>query len=119
MVIGDVIMKRILFMKNYFMTRTKETKFFMILSFVILVVTMLYIPKNVFAHNTTRREKTIVSVQIQEGDSLWSIASEYMSREYKSVKHYVKEIKRTNNLTSDTIHTGCHLIVPYYRTVTE
>lgn len=58
--------------------------------------------------------KSYTSIEIQSGDSLWSIASEYMTEEYGSVQEYMKEIKSLNGLRSDEIHAGKFLVVPYY-----
>ena len=56
------------------------------------------------------------SITIEEGDSLWSIAQEYRSDAYASTQEYVDELKQLNGLSSETIHTGQHLVVPYYGT---
>ena len=56
------------------------------------------------------------SITIEQGDSLWSIAQEYRSSEYKDVQEYIDEIVQLNGLTSKTIHEGQHLIVAYYDT---
>ncbi|MDO5293028.1 MAG: LysM peptidoglycan-binding domain-containing protein [bacterium] len=64
--------------------------------------------------NTVTREQQVKSIQIQEGDSLWSIAKENFSSEYDSIDQYVKDIKECNNISSDTIHAGKYLIIPYY-----
>lgn len=56
------------------------------------------------------------SITIEKGDSLWSIANEYITDDYEDTKEYVKELKELNNLTSDTIHEGQHLLVAYYDT---
>lgn len=53
------------------------------------------------------------SIEIKAGDSLWSIAEEYMLDEFDNTAEYVKELKRLNNLTSDTIHEGQYLLVAY------
>lgn len=58
--------------------------------------------------------KLVESVRIGKGDSLWSIASEYYTEECGGMKRYINEIKRTNHLSSDTIHEGNYLLVPYY-----
>ena len=55
------------------------------------------------------------SIVIEKGDSLWSIAEEYHPVDC-STKEYVKELKQINNLGSDTIHEGQHLMVSYYDT---
>ena len=61
-------------------------------------------------------EKYYTSVYIEEGDTIWGIAKKYMTKEYRSIRSYVKEIKECNNLYSDDITAGCYLLVPYYAT---
>lgn len=56
------------------------------------------------------------SIEIQPGDSLWSIAEEYCTDAYEDTREYVDELKDLNGLTSDTIHAGQHLLVAYYDT---
>lgn len=58
--------------------------------------------------------KYYTSVEIEAGDSLWSIASEYMTEEYENVQDYVDEIKSLNRLANDKIHAGKYLVIPYY-----
>ena len=53
------------------------------------------------------------SIEIESGDSLWSIAEKYITDDFENTADYVKELKRLNNLTSDTIHEGQHLLVSY------
>lgn len=66
------------------------------------------------ADSNVKAVKVVNSVMIEEGDSLWSIAERYYTKDFKSMKNYIKEIKMTNHLSSDTIHAGNYLIVPYY-----
>lgn len=55
------------------------------------------------------------SITIGSGDTLWSIAGEYMDSEhYDSVKDYIEEVKQINVLYNNDITYGAHLIVPYY-----
>lgn len=61
------------------------------------------------------RVKYYTSIQIHTGDSLWSIAEEYISEEYHSIPEYIEELKRVNHLKNDTIHSGMYLVVSYYR----
>lgn len=53
------------------------------------------------------------SIEIQAGDSLWTIAEEYAPCTGMSVKEYIKELKQMNHLKKDVIHAGCHLTVMY------
>lgn len=63
---------------------------------------------------STHNQKYFMCVEIEEGDTLWSIANQYISEEYESVNDYIDEIKSINNLTSDKIYKSATLIVPYY-----
>lgn len=58
--------------------------------------------------------KYYTSIQITEGDSLESIAKEYMTKEYENINMYLYEMMQMNSLNDETIHTGQFLIVPYY-----
>lgn len=55
------------------------------------------------------------SIRIEEGDSLWSIASRYSQKSPMNIGEYISELKRMNQLTSDTIHAGHYLTVVYYK----
>ena len=61
--------------------------------------------------------KYYTSVQVKQGDSLWSIASSYMTAECGEVSAYIDEIKELNHLSNDAIHAGEYLLVPYYEPV--
>ncbi|MCI8991375.1 MAG: LysM peptidoglycan-binding domain-containing protein [Eubacterium sp.] len=58
--------------------------------------------------------KYYTSVTIRPGDTLWSIAEEYMPEEYTDTKEYIEEIMELNHLHSYKIHSGGALVVPYY-----
>jgi LysM repeat protein len=59
-------------------------------------------------------EKYYTSIQIQQGDSLWSIAGKYKENSGLTVEQYVKELKNINGLKEDTIHSGHYLTVMYF-----
>lgn len=60
--------------------------------------------------------KYFASVMVQPGDTLSSIAREYMDEHYDSVDAYVSEVRFTNHLLDDDICAGEYLILPYYST---
>lgn len=63
--------------------------------------------------------KYYTSVEIKNGDTLWDIASKYMTEEYGSLQEYVAEVKELNGLPSDNIRSGQFIVVPYYSTEGE
>ncbi|NLC17741.1 MAG: LysM peptidoglycan-binding domain-containing protein [Clostridiales bacterium] len=81
---------------------------------LVLLFSVVFISKTVTAQRIGSRQKLITSVEVKQGDTLWSIASAYISDEYDSIHEYIKEIKTSNGLASDEIHAGNYIIVPYY-----
>lgn len=61
------------------------------------------------------REKYFTSIQIENGDSLWSIAETYISPEYESISDYVEELKSMNGMTDSRIYAGDYLTIAYYK----
>lgn len=62
-------------------------------------------------------QKQYKSIQIQEGDTLWSIALEYNDEALSndSTEEYIEDIKSINNLVrDDKITAGNYIIVPIY-----
>ena len=68
--------------------------------------------------NEIKKEKYYKSIEIEEGDSIWKIASDNMSNEYDSIYEYISEILSINNmniLTADHIQEGDYLTIAYYK----
>ena len=59
--------------------------------------------------------KNYRAIEVQEGDTLLSIAHEYAYPDSK-LQDYVNEVKQINHLQDDRIHSGCFLVVPVYYT---
>lgn len=57
------------------------------------------------------------SIQVQPGDSLWSIAQVYRTEEFSSIYAYIQEIYELNELQSETIWAGSYLMVICYKDV--
>ncbi|WP_066719266.1 LysM peptidoglycan-binding domain-containing protein [Clostridium sp. Marseille-P299] len=86
--------------------------FVLIVSLVLLLSSVM--SHNVFAQKSGVRKKTVTSILIEPGDTLWSIATKYYTEEYESIPVYIEEIKKSNRLYTEEIHAGKYIIVPYY-----
>ena len=98
----------------------KRNLFLIVLTvFLVLFFVMFY--HVIVSHASTESDLTykyFTGITVQSGDTLWSIAEEYMDAEhYDSIQAYIKEVMKTNNMHSDSIIAGQLLIVPYYSNV--
>ncbi|MDO4555360.1 MAG: LysM peptidoglycan-binding domain-containing protein [Lachnospiraceae bacterium] len=64
-------------------------------------------------------EKYYTSIVIEEGDTLWDIAGEYMTPGYEDREEYIKEVQKMNQMTGSTIRTGSKLLIPYYTQISQ
>lgn len=60
--------------------------------------------------------KYYTSIRVEKGDTLWSIALEHMTPEYKHIEEYIREVRSLNHLYGDEIHAGAYLTLPKYHT---
>lgn len=91
--------------------------FLIIVSLVLLLSSVM--SHQVLAQKSGIRKKTVTSILIQPGDTLWSIASKYYTEEFESIPAYIEEIKKSNKLYTEDIHAGKYIIVPYFYDVNE
>lgn len=59
------------------------------------------------------------SIQVESGDSVWSIAEKYMGDKYNSIYDYMDELVSLNQMDTselDNIQEGDYLMVAYYDT---
>ena len=87
--------------------RRQRTAFFMIM--VVLVVMMAHAAFSKPADIS--KEYSIVSVTVEPGDTLWSIAREYKS-EGEDLRDFVYEIAANNGVKDCNIVCGQTLFVP-------
>ena len=81
---------------------------------LFLLVLFILPERTAAAGDTSSSRYQITSVLIEEGDSLWSLASEYYTEEFSSVPAYLTEIKRMNGISSDTLYAGNYILIPQY-----
>ncbi|MDO4513276.1 MAG: LysM peptidoglycan-binding domain-containing protein [Lachnospiraceae bacterium] len=67
--------------------------------------------------NEEMEYKYYCSYQIQYGDSLTSIAKNYISGSDQDIQEYIKEVMSINHMEEDDyLRAGDYLIIPYYST---
>ena len=112
----------------YAVLRIRKRQVFIQRLILIAVVSVLALGLSVYlsddpvdAHTERRSDipvpvrcKYYTSVEVSYGDSLWSIAEEYLDADHQSVYDYIDEIKAINGLDSDQIQAGEYLMVSYY-----
>ena len=90
--------------------------FFVAAMIIALILSIIAGRKLVSAHDDRKNEPVNFTyykcIEVQEGDTLWDIASAYAD-EGTSVKAYIKELKEINHLDSDSIQEGSYLTVAY------
>lgn len=58
--------------------------------------------------------KYYVSIQVESGDTLWTIADEYVDGFNIEKADYIEEVCEINEISKDDIHAGDYIVVPYY-----
>ena len=121
---GDIQMTREEFrfrVKQHRVREVARNKMMILLTVTFFIVLGSIIYGTIFAsahvgsEESDMQYKYYKSIIIEDGDSLWSIATAYADH-HTSTKACMNEIIALNKLTSRTIHTGQHLVVPYYDT---
>lgn len=98
----------------------RSAKSWRAVSFAILLMIILisFILGSVIVkaqNNSSSSKAYYTNIVVDNGDSLWSIASEYMdSSRYDSIYDYMSELRALNNMTSDKLYAGDNLIIVYY-----
>ncbi len=93
-----------------------------IMSFSMLAIILSFLvmirPGSVEASDRTEIVKDYVYVEIEEGDSLWSVAQKYMSEQFSSMDGLMDEIKEINGFRKDTVlKPGNQIMVPCYKVI--
>ncbi len=90
-----------------------NTKGYIILAVLAIICIVAFSGKLLLSVNA--KDNTVrcyTQIMVEEGDSLWSIATEYMPSGY-NVYDYIDELKKLNHIDNDTIMAGYTLTVVY------
>jgi len=101
--------------QSFFNTKAHISVICIAVIFMLLIICSGIIIANaaVSADVKSDQNKYYTSISIEKGDTLWSIASNYVSGP-KTISNYVSELKEINHLQTDCIYQGQNLIVYYY-----
>ena len=100
--------------------RRERRRKMMASTFFVLAVTCVIMTGSIFYSSIRSHAgngfKYYTSVTVEAGETLWSLADEYIDYDYyKDKNKYISEVRTINHLDDDyTIIAGQTLIVPYY-----
>lgn len=89
------------------------------LAAALLVALFLWLILTGFTAAHTERQpvyRYYSAVTVRSGDTLWGIAQQHLSKEYSSVRAYMKDIMEVNDMKTDAVYYGQKIILPYYST---
>lgn len=91
--------------------------FISIVSLAIIITTFFACKGFVEANDGNHHPEqtcTYKSIELKTGDTLWSIAEEYMPDNGESVQDYIDTLKEINGLVNDEIYSESYLTVVCY-----
>ena len=87
----------------------------MLLAGIILTIVLAFIfySNRAVAENSRPVYTYYTSYEIQPGDTLWSIADQFMGPDYTDKQDFISNIKSMNHLLDDDITAGNYLVIEY------
>ncbi|OIJ09995.1 hypothetical protein BKP35_16070 [Anaerobacillus arseniciselenatis] len=84
------------------------------ISFIILSFIFIFLMFMSVNDSTKESYELLIEIEVKEGDTLWSIASNYADG--LSTQAYLSLVKSHNGLDHDIIYPGQKLLVPQHAT---
>lgn len=64
--------------------------------------------------NPVKYNRYYTDIEIEKGDTLWSIAKTYNKNSNMEIREYIREVKEINSMISDDIEAGENLTIVYF-----
>lgn len=96
--------------------RLQKRVIFITLVTIVSLIILLGSSIHALASSNDNRpvNKYYTSITVEDGDTLWDIADEYISGYNVDKTDYIDEISELNNLSDGNIHAGQSIVVAYY-----
>lgn len=88
---------------------------------ILIVSLLILLGSSICTFASSRDNKPLykyyTSIQIEKGDSLWTLSDKYIVDGVYSKDDFIKETSELNHLTNqDELHAGDYLTIAYYST---
>ena len=87
---------------------------------ILIVSLLILLGSSIRTFASSRDNKPLhkyTSIQIEKGDSLWTLSDKYIVDGVYSKDDFIKETSELNHLTNqDELHAGDYLTIAYYST---
>lgn len=94
--------------------KSRQLTLYTILITILAIVFLMIFSPTKTTSAQIEGKKSVKTVLVCEGDSLWNIAQDNYTELDGSLQEYMAEIRATNQMTSDAVRVGSYLVIPYY-----
>ena len=94
--------------------KSRQLTLYTILIAILAIIFLMIFSPTKTTSAQIEGKKSVKTVLVCEGDSLWSIAQDNYTELDGSLQEYMAEIRATNQMTSDAVRVGSYLVIPYY-----
>ena len=95
-----------------------EMKKYLVMFFVFVMVLSCFFGKTLVMANAEENsvvyDRYYTNIEVQNGDTLWSIAKTYNKNSGMEIREYIREVKQMNRMISDDIEAGESLTIVYF-----
>lgn len=96
----------------------QKSALFIVVTVIVLLANIIFGSFSANAHGNSTEDpvsfKYYKSIEINKGDTLWSIAKNQTDGTSSEIIAYIKELKSINSLHTDDIHAGNFITISYY-----